>query len=91
MFFQRRDTTRSLVSTPPTLPRGSFATFCAPAQRKQSAIRRSSPSKNLIDVNRRRSLPFLAESSIDFFGQPQWIVAVIFGTDVRVPTWRWPS
>jgi hypothetical protein len=47
VFFQRRGTTR-LVATPSILPRGSFATFCGPAQRKQSAIRRSSPSKNLI-------------------------------------------
>jgi hypothetical protein len=27
------------------------------------------------------------ERDIDLFGQPQWIVAVIFRPEVRVPTW----
>ena|SRR5947209_14098658 len=45
--------------------RGCFATFCGPTQRKHSAIRRSSPSKNLIDVIRWRSLarPCLASAA----------------------------
>ena len=66
-----------------------FTTCCGPAHRKQSAIRRSSPSKNLIPVNIRRIVAeaVFVERGVNLFGQPKWVVAVIFDTGVRVPTW----
>ena len=53
-----------------------------PRAGKQSAIRRSSPSKNLIPVNIRRIVAeaVFVERGVNLFGQPQWIVAVIFDT-----------
>ena len=46
----------------------------------------------LKEYNRREQVMVIAEAifverDIDLFGQPQWIVAVIFRPEVRVPTW----
>src|SRR5262249_55593928 len=111
----------------PVSAAGLLYDLLRPRAGKQSAIRRSSPSKEfdpceigrllprpylssaasissasrnglspsysiLVSGRRRGGSPLVAEAvfvecGANPFGQPKWVVAVIFDTGVRVPTW----
>ena len=89
VFFQRRGTTRSLVVTPSIFQRGQLCDLLRP--RAAQAVGDQAQFA-LKEYNRREQVMVIAEAifverDIDLFGQPQWIVAVIFRPEVRVPTW----